>query len=91
MLGIPAYGHSFNVTPSQAIGSDGKLVENPHCIPTSDSGAVDQCGAPERTVDVIAFSDMITQGFLNTDGTPANGIYYLYDSCSQTVSFADLK
>jgi chitinase len=28
---------------------------------------------------------MITAGYLNSDGTAASGITYLYDNCSQTV------
>jgi len=36
--------------------------------------------------DIKTFATLITEGFLNDDGTPASGITYQFDNCSQTVS-----
>lgn len=46
---------------------------------------VDQCGAPVGPSGVFNFWGLIDGGFLNADGTPASGIDYLFDECSQTV------
>jgi len=49
---------------------------------------VDLCGNPVPSgggTDDFDFSQMITAGFLNSDGEAAPGITYFYDNCSQTV------
>lgn len=91
VLGVPSYGHSFNVTPSNAIDSNGVLADHPSFTPAPSSGSVDQCGNVEPVADAITFNDMIIQGYLNTDGTPASGIHYRFDTCSQTVSVFNFK
>jgi len=51
---------------------------------------VDLCGNPVPSgggTDDFDFSQMITAGFLNSDGEAAPGITYFYDNCSQTVGF----
>lgn len=49
-------------------------------------GGADICGNPTGPVDNYDFSQMVTAGFLKDDGNPAEGITYMYDDCSQTVS-----
>lgn len=84
LLGVPAYGHSYNVSVSNALDNSGNLVDHPSFTKSPLTNSVDQCGNPEAAPDTIVFSDLITQGFLNSDGTPANGIKYRFDNCSQT-------
>ena len=50
-------------------------------------GATDQCGNPVSTVPggTFNFIGMIQHGFLNADGTAAEGTVYRYDNCTQTV------
>lgn len=84
ILGVPAYGHSYNVTTSNAVDSSGNLVDHPSFTKAPLTSSVDRCGNPEPVVDTITFANLITQGFLNSDGTAANGIKYRFDDCSQT-------
>lgn len=88
LLGVPAYGHSFNVTTSNALDSSGNLASSPSFTKAPSSGTVDQCGNPVPVSDQMDFSLLISQGLLNSDGTPANGIKSRFDNCSQTVSRA---
>ena len=46
---------------------------------------MDLCGNPVPSGGGTDFSQMITAGFLNSDGEAAPGITYSYDNCSQTV------
>jgi len=85
VLGVPAYGHSFDVSPSNATDSSGNLASNPSfTVNPLDPGVVDQCGNQERVSDIKNFATLIDEGFLNDDGTPASGMKHQFDSCSQT-------
>jgi chitinase len=84
VLGVPSYGHSFNVTSANALDTSGNLVNHPPFTKAPLTTTLDQCGNAEPTVDTIEFAVMISQGFLNSDGTPANGMTYQFDNCSQT-------
>lgn len=88
VLGVPSYGHSYNVSSSNAVDSSGKLAAQPTFTKSPTSGTTDQCGNPEAVSDILNFSDLITQGLLNDDGTPASGVKSRFDQCSQTVSLA---
>ncbi|KAF8999063.1 glycoside hydrolase [Cyathus striatus] len=94
-LGVAAYGHSFHVDQSAALDSSGNLVAYPafdkSLQPLGDSEdsnsttGVDQCGNPAGGPSgVFNFWGLIEGGFLNADGTPAQGIDYRFDNCSQT-------
>jgi chitinase len=95
VLGVPAYGHSYHVNPSNAYDSSGKL--KPY-VPfdkaqqpagdkwDSTAVGVDQCGNPNVVGGVFTFWGLIDGGFLASNGTAAKGIDYTFDQCSQTVS-----
>ena len=87
VLGVPAYGHSYTVSPSDAVDSSGNLTDHPPFTKNPASNTTDKCGNPEPVPDTKNFAVLITEGFLNDDGTPASGVKYKFDECSQTVSF----
>lgn len=93
VLGVPTYGHSFSVAPSDAFAKGEKeLVSYPSFNasnqPLGDTwasaGAVDVCGVFEGPGGTYNFWSLIDDGFLTNEGKAAPGIYYRYDSCSQT-------
>lgn len=86
MLGVPAYGHSFSVSASDASDSSGNLAPNPPFTKNPPAGTTDRCGNPEAVSDIKTFAALISEGLLNDDGTPVNGTKYRFDECSQTVS-----
>lgn len=86
MLGVPAYGHSFTVSSSNAVDSSGNLASNPPFTKNPATSSVDQCGNPEAESDIMNFATLVSDGILNDDGTPASGMKYRFDNCSQTVS-----
>jgi len=86
VLGVPAYGHSFNVSPSNASDSSGNLALNPGFTKNPPSNSTDMCSNTEVVPDSKTFATLITEGFLNNDGTPASGVKHRFDDCSQTVS-----
>jgi len=77
ILGVPAYGHSYHVNSSAAYDASGKI---------HPASGVDDCGNPNVVGGLFDFWGLIDGGFLTADGTPANGIDYIFDRCSQTVS-----
>ncbi|KIY45099.1 glycoside hydrolase [Fistulina hepatica ATCC 64428] len=96
VLGIPGYGHSFYVNESDAFTSSGTLALYPTfdaaLQPMGDSAddtsssitEKDICGNVEGITGVFNFWGMVDGGFLSEDGSPATGIDYVYDNCSQT-------
>lgn len=96
ILGVPAYGHSYHVDPSNAYDASGKLKPyvpfDKSKQPAGDKwdatadGGVDQCGNPDAVGGVFQFWGLIDGGFLAKNGKPAEGIHYTFDQCSQTVS-----
>ncbi|KAG1827821.1 chitinase [Suillus variegatus] len=93
VLGVASYGHSFSVPPSDAFKSHTKKLAaysayNASNQPLGDSwdntGFVDVCGVYEAQGGTFNFWGLIDNGFLTKEGTPADGIYYRYDTCSQT-------
>ena len=95
VLGVPSYGHSFSVSPSDAFvnGSGTELVAYPMFNASNqplgdawdDTGSVDACGVYEGPGGTFNLWGLVDGGFLTAEGTPAPGIYYRYDDCSQTV------
>jgi chitinase len=95
VLGVASYGHSFNVPPSNAYMSGAKTLAaypafNASNQPLGDAwdntGSVDICGVYEGSGGTFNLWGLIANGFLTKEGTPADGIYYRYDTCSQTVN-----
>jgi chitinase len=95
ILGVPSYGHSYHVDPSQAYDSSGKLtpyvpfVKSPQ--PAGDkwdtnATSVDQCGNPNVVGGLLELWGMIDDDLLTKNGTAADEIDYTFDQCSQTVS-----
>lgn len=94
VLGVASYGHSFSVASSSALDSATGEMEpyppfdasnQPHGDSWDGDAGVDQCGNPTPVGGIFDFWGLIEGGFLNSDGTPATGISYRYDNCSQTV------
>ncbi|KAI5121787.1 hypothetical protein M0805_009779 [Coniferiporia weirii] len=93
VLGVPSYGHSFRVTTQDALDSAGALALYPQFDKSSqpngdswdsDGSTPDACGNPGTVGGVFDFWGLIEGGFLNTNGTAADGMAYAYDNCSQT-------
>lgn len=98
VLAVPAYSHSFSVTPAAAFpnGTNGPL----NAYPAQNSSnrlqggswdsdpPIDPCGNPQPHSGTWTFRAMIEEGkFLDAQGNPAKGMAFGYDNCSQTVSF----
>lgn len=94
VLGSPMYGRSYRVSPSAAFsdGSKSTLASFPfydiNNEPTGDrwngDGGLDVCGSYAPPGGTYAFRSLVEDGFLNPDGSVANGISYRYDACSET-------
>jgi chitinase len=97
VLGVPAYGHSFVLTsnPGPSSGSTQNITlsaypkYNPSLEKRGDSwdgtGGLDICGVMQGPGGVFTYWGLMEQGFLNRDGSVADGIKYQFDNCSQTV------
>ncbi|KAJ7089256.1 glycoside hydrolase family 18 protein [Mycena belliarum] len=83
-LGVAAYGHSFNVTSTAAKAGSNSLALYPAFEKAPMATTVDSCGGTESVDDTIPFADLISKGFLNSNGTAADGMLSVFDSCSQT-------
>ncbi|KAG2127499.1 glycoside hydrolase family 18 protein [Suillus clintonianus] len=96
VLGVPTYGHSYSVSPSDAFASDKKTLAaypafNASNQPLGDAwdnstaGGYDACGVyGSGSGGTFNFRGLMDGGFLTAKGKPADGIHYRYDSCSQT-------
>ncbi|EGO03459.1 glycoside hydrolase family 18 protein [Serpula lacrymans var. lacrymans S7.3] len=88
VLGVAAYGHSFDVSAANANESFPPF--NAALQPAGDAWAQpatgsDVCGAPyTQPGGTYEFFGMIENGFLTANGTAAPGIDYRFDECSQT-------
>lgn len=94
LLGLPAYGHSFAVSTSDAfVNGTVDLVLyakfNASLHPAGDAWddqpGVDACGAQQNYGGVINFWGLVAEGYLDDTGHVVDGIPYVYDTCSQTV------
>lgn len=99
VLGVDNYGHSYSVSPSAAFESGTKTLASYPAFDASkqplgdawdDTGSVDVCGVSHGPGGTFRFWGLIDGGFLTGEGTPADGIYYRYDECSQTVRLPSL-
>ncbi|KIY44386.1 glycoside hydrolase [Fistulina hepatica ATCC 64428] len=97
-LGVASYGHSYYVTNSNALDSNGTIklwaTFNASEQPKGDSEdlvissgstiaiAMEQYGS--SYTGLFNFWGLVQGGFLNVEGKAAEGIYYRYDSCSKT-------
>ncbi|KAG6826962.1 hypothetical protein H0H92_013736 [Tricholoma furcatifolium] len=72
VLGVASYGHTYSVPTSEALSK-----QNTISLYTGFSG-------PGTSDGQYTFAQMISAGLLTKSGNPANGIYYLFDNCSQT-------
>jgi chitinase len=97
VLGVASYGHSFLVDKTDAFEPGSKTLIGPYpkfdasAHPMGDSwdngAGVDECGNSGFPGGIIEFWGMIELGYLNSNGTLKQGIFFRYDNCSQTVSF----
>jgi chitinase len=94
VLGVPSYGHSYSVNTSDAFMPGTKTLTAYPAFNSSnqpvgdawgDTGSVDACGIYQGPGGTFDFWGLVDGGFLNSEGTTAPGIYYRFDSCSQTV------
>ncbi|KAF9260552.1 glycoside hydrolase family 18 protein [Marasmius fiardii PR-910] len=92
-LGVPAYGHSFHVSNSNALSSDDSSLKlypafDKSQQPSGDSqdgkAGVDQCGNPVPIGGIFNFWGLIEGGFLDAKGNSQSGIKRVFDECSQT-------
>ncbi|KAJ6469486.1 glycoside hydrolase family 18 protein [Mycena sanguinolenta] len=92
-LGLASYGHSFSVSSSAAINQMGSLALYPDfdasaqplgSADTPGDTSLDPCGEPNGVSGIFTFAGLISGGFLNSNGTNATGMDYVFDSCSQT-------
>jgi chitinase len=92
VLGVASYGHSYFVKKSDALDASGKLKpyppfdasQQPHGDSWDAPAGTDVCGNPTPIGGIFNFWGLISGGFLTQAGTPAPGIHYRFDSCSQT-------
>ncbi|KAL4077337.1 glycoside hydrolase family 18 protein [Scleroderma yunnanense] len=94
VLGVPSYGHSYSVSPSNAFvkGSSDQLAAYPPFNasnqPLGDSwdntGGTDACGVYQGPGGTWNMRFLADGSWLTNDGVPADGIYYRYDDCSKT-------
>lgn len=95
VLGVPSYGHSYLVKNADAFLSNStNLAPYPDLVKVHIMGdtwdttpGVDVCGNATTVGGTINYWALIDYGFLSSNGSVNNGIYYRYDNCSQTVSF----
>jgi len=98
VLGVASYGHSYHVDNKDAFvhnasGNDNDVLAsfppfNRSLQPSGDAWddvpGVDVCGRATGVGGNFDFWGLIVAGFLNRNGTVADGIFYRYDECSQT-------
>ncbi|KAJ6532717.1 glycoside hydrolase family 18 protein [Mycena vulgaris] len=92
-LGVAAYGHSFRVPPTAALAGMNSLALYPKfdssaqpvgSADTPGDTSLDPCGDPSGVSGIFTFAGLISEGFLDSNGTAASGIMSVFDSCSQT-------
>lgn len=95
LLGLPAYGHSFSVKSEDAWVNGTETLAlyapfNSTIRPVGDSwddpaGEIDACGVATQQAGVVTFWGLVEQGYLDDSGKAL--VPYIFDNCSQTVSF----
>jgi len=92
VLGVASYGHSFSVSPSNAV-ANGNLAlyasfnagNQPNGDPWDDAAGADQCGNQQPVGGIFNFWGLMKEGYLTQNGSSAHGIDYRFDTCSQTA------
>ncbi|KAJ2926761.1 hypothetical protein H1R20_g10354, partial [Candolleomyces eurysporus] len=94
VLGVPAYGHSYVISPSVALNRTNASSlnsfpsYNPSNRPIGDKwdgpGGLDVCGVSQGPGGVYTYWGLIEEGFLNPDGSAGDGVISRYDECSET-------
>ncbi|CAK5265394.1 unnamed protein product [Mycena citricolor] len=92
VLGMPAYGHSFNVNASAAFVGPNSTLLSPypaydtlnHSIGDSwdSTGGVDQCGVYQGPGGTWDFWALVQGGYLLSNGSAAPGVPYRWDQCA---------
>lgn len=97
VLGVPAYGHSFDVSPSNALNGDQLALYpavNKNRQPIGDKWdgeGEDSCGVNQGYSGVYNYWSLYDEGFLASNGSANEGISYVFDECSQTVCVPSLS
>ncbi|KDR75109.1 hypothetical protein GALMADRAFT_226758 [Galerina marginata CBS 339.88] len=96
VLGVPAYGHSFVTLPSSIKASNGSSQNILPSYPPYNAsierrgdkwdgdGGLDVCGVMQGPGGVYTYWGLVDEGFLNKDGSTADGIEFQFNQCSQT-------
>ncbi|KAH8112032.1 glycoside hydrolase [Phellopilus nigrolimitatus] len=95
VLGVPSYGHSFSVNTTSAFahGSTTALAAYPpfnaSAHPAGDAWddppEVDVCGVLEPQAGEWYFRGLVAGGWLDANGSVAQGVPSRFDACSQTA------
>ncbi|KAH0581984.1 hypothetical protein H2248_011647 [Termitomyces sp. 'cryptogamus'] len=93
VLGVPAYGHGFNVSSTNALTANNSISVYASFtgIPFGPNDNATATPQPDICGDVSSaptgfyyFEQMISSGFLDQSGSPLQNISYQIDPCSQT-------
>lgn len=92
LLGVPAYGHSYVVPPTQLTNPNVTQLSYPPFnlsleLPGDSwdgNGSVDVCGVLQGPGGIYTYWGLMQQGFLNQDGSVKDRIHYRFDQCSMT-------
>lgn len=93
LLGVPAYGHSYVVPPTQISSPNVTHLSYPPFDLSleqvgdswSGNGGLDVCGDVKGPDGTYTYWGLMQQNFLNTNGSVKDGIEYRFDGCSMTV------
>lgn len=93
LLGVPAYGHSYVVPPTQITNQSVMQLSYPPFnlsleLPGDSwdgTGGLDVCGVAQGPGGIYTYWGLMQKGFLNSDGSVKDGIDYRFDGCSMTV------
>ncbi|TFK20650.1 glycoside hydrolase [Coprinopsis marcescibilis] len=93
ILGVPAYGRSYYVEPTNAVDASGQLspyvpfdkTKQPLGENETGEQTVDQCGTTSGPSGLFNFEGLVSAGFLTDAGDAAAGVVYRFDECSQTA------
>ncbi|KAJ8522162.1 hypothetical protein ONZ45_g1245 [Pleurotus djamor] len=95
MLGVASYGHSFSVSPEDALTATGDVEVYPKYNGTKQGdpwegpGGFDVCGNYAGPGGTYNFWAIIDAGLLKADGSPQDVVPYRFDNCSQTAYVYD--
>ncbi|KAF7357852.1 Glycoside hydrolase family 18 protein [Mycena venus] len=98
VLGVPAYGHSFNVNATEAFLASSSFANATQLTPYppydtlnhtigdkwDSTGGTDQCGRFWGPAGTWDFWALVDAGYLLANGSAAPGVPYQWDACSST-------